>query len=108
VRPSVAAVHLDRRRVRADRVEAHDQCGQRAVLVPEYAGDVGIDGERDLLARPDRFRSSWLPVHSCRAATGVPISPSSTARRAVWMPVPSTVSGAHPIGTSAAVAAATI
>ncbi len=30
------------------------------------------------------------------AETGLPISPASMAARAVWMPVPSTVSGAAP------------
>jgi hypothetical protein len=39
------------------------------------------------------------------AATGVPIAPSSRQRRAVCVPVPSTVSGAQPTRTPAASAA---
>lgn len=42
------------------------------------------------------------------AARGMPISPSSISFRAVWIPVPSTVSGALPIRRSAIVAAVTI
>ena len=39
------------------------------------------------------------------AATGTPMSPASSAARAVWIPVPSTVSGAHPTRTPARSAA---
>ena len=39
------------------------------------------------------------------AEMGAPISPSSIALRAVWMPVPSTVSGAQPTATPASRAA---
>jgi hypothetical protein len=42
------------------------------------------------------------------AAIGCPISPSSISRRAVWIPVPSTVSGALAIRRSAASAAASM
>ena len=42
------------------------------------------------------------------APTGAPISPSSTSRRAVWMDVPNTVSGAQPIRRPAAAAASSI
>ena len=42
------------------------------------------------------------------AATGAPISPSSTSRRAVWIAVPNTVSGAQPIRRPAASAASSI
>ena len=42
------------------------------------------------------------------AAIGCPISPSSISRRAVWIPVPSTVSGALPIRRPAAWAAASM
>ena len=44
--------------------------------------------------------AAWLT-----AAMGAPIMLSSIAFRAVWMPVPNTVSGAHPTTTPAALAA---
>jgi len=79
----------------------------RRAAVAEAAG-MRIDftdswADHPLLA--DAFAERLRPLQArLSAETGVPMSPSSTALRAVWMPVPRTVSGAQPTRTLACAA----
>ena len=73
-------------------------------MVDERAVTVGARLDMAAVAAHDDRRAPPAVDDEDRAvaATGVPINPSSTALRAVWIPVPSTVSGAQPTRSPAA------